>query len=70
MSTVMYAAIFFMLGFVGSAAGCIMYKLFDTRITTEADIKEVVDVTIVGVIPQYDFSVNEEVYSQERREQI
>ena len=68
MSTVMYAAIFFMLGFIGSAAGCILYKLFDTRITTEADIKEIVDVTIVGVIPTYDFSVNEEVYSQERKE--
>lgn len=65
MSTVMYAVIFFMVGLIGSAAGCIIYKLFDTRITSEADIKEIVDVTIVGVIPQYDFTVIDEVYSQE-----
>lgn len=65
MSTVMYAAIFFMVGFIGACAACILYKLFDVRITSESDIKEVVDVTIIGVIPTYDFSFGDEVYSQE-----
>ena len=65
MSTAMYAVIFFMVGFIGAAAACVLYKLFDVRITNENDIKEIVDITIIGVIPTYDFSLNDEVYSQE-----
>ena len=55
MPAVASAFICFMLGFVLSCVAVIIVKMFDNRITSESDIKDAVDVTVIAVIPQYDF---------------
>ena len=62
-SSTTYALTFFFMGAVFSCVVIALIKIFDTRLTTEDDIKDAVDVVVVGVIPRYDFDTNKEVYS-------